>query len=77
MKETNFQSLAWIRKGQSFQGVNDLVFVRNGDLYFTDQGMSGLHNPTGRVLRLRAHGALDLVLDLIPSPNGLVLLRLP
>src|ERR1019366_3291985 len=61
--------------GRPFQGVNDLVFARNGDLYFTDQGISGLDSPTGRVFRLRAAGALELVLDRIPSPNGLVLDR--
>lgn len=62
-------------EGRPFQGVNDLFFARNGALYFTDQGMSGLHNPTGRVFRLRSDGELELVLDRIPSPNGLVLNR--
>jgi gluconolactonase len=62
-------------EGRPFLGVNDLVFARNGDLYFTDQGMSGLDSPTGRVFRYRANGALDLLLDRIPSPNGLVLNR--
>jgi gluconolactonase len=62
-------------EGRPFQGVNDLVFANNGDLYFTDQGSSGLNSPTGRVFRLRAGGALDLVLDRIPSPNGLALNR--
>jgi len=55
-----------------FKGLNDLFFAANGDLYFTDQGMSGLHDPSGRLYRLRAEGGLDLVLDSIPSPNGLV-----
>jgi gluconolactonase len=56
-----------------FKGLNDLYFARNGDLYFTDQGFTGLHDPTGRLYRLRANGALDLLLDNVPSPNGLVL----
>jgi gluconolactonase len=60
---------------RSFNGVNDLVFAGNGDLYFTDQGLSGLHDPSGRVFRLRASGTLELVLDHVPSPNGLVLDR--
>ena len=38
---------------EGFKGVNDLVFASNGDLYFTDQGQSGLQDPTGRVLRRR------------------------
>jgi len=28
-------------------------------LYFTDQGQTGLHDPTGRVYRLTAGGRLD------------------
>jgi gluconolactonase len=59
--------------GRPFKGLNDLVFARNGDLYFTDQGLSGLSDPFGRVFRLRADGALELVLDRVPSPNGLAL----
>ena len=39
---------------ERFRGCNDLVFASNGDLYFTDQGQSGMHDPTGRVFRLRA-----------------------
>jgi gluconolactonase len=61
--------------GGSFHGVNDLVFARNGDLYFTDQGQSDLQHPYGRVFRLRANGDLDLLVRNIPSPNGLVLNR--
>lgn len=57
-----------------FKGVNDLVFADNGDLYFTDQGLTGLHDPTGRLYRLSAKdGRLEAVLQGIPSPNGLVL----
>lgn len=59
--------------GERFKGLNDLVFARNGDLYFTDQGESGLHDPTGRLYRLRADGRLEKLLDNVPSPNGLVL----
>ncbi len=58
---------------QRFKGVNDLVFAANGDMYFTDQGQTGLHDPSGRLYRYRANGQLDCVLDDIPSPNGLVL----
>jgi gluconolactonase len=61
--------------GEPFRGLNDLVFSRRGDLYFTDQGQSGLQAPTGRVFRLSAEGRLDLLLDSIPSPNGLALTR--
>jgi gluconolactonase len=56
-----------------FKGVNDLAFASNGDLYFTDQGLTGLHDPSGCLYRLRADGRLDRLLGNIPSPNGLVL----
>lgn len=56
-----------------FKGLNDLTFASNGDLYFTDQGQSGLQDPSGRVYRLSAKGRLDCVLSGIPSPNGLAL----
>lgn len=58
---------------QQFKGVNDLTFARNGDLYFTDQGQTGLQDPTGRVYRLTADGRLDCLLSNVPSPNGLAL----
>ena len=58
---------------EGFKGVNDLVFAGNGDLYFTDQGQSGLNDASGRVYRLGQDGRLDLLLDNVPSPNGLVL----
>jgi gluconolactonase len=61
------------RWSERFKGVNDLVFANNGDLYFTDQGQTGLHDPTGRVYRLRTTGELDLIVGNVPSPNGLVL----
>jgi gluconolactonase len=63
------------RWSESFKGVNDLVFASNGDLYFTDQGQTGLHDPTGRVFRLTAAGRLELVIGTVPSPNGIVLNR--
>ena len=60
-------------KAERFKGVNDLVFARNGDLYFTDQGQTGLQDPSGRVYRLRADGRLERLAHNLPSPNGLVL----
>jgi len=57
----------------AFKGLNDLFFATNGDIYFTDQGSTGLHDPTGRLYRLKATGALECVLHNVPSPNGLVL----
>jgi gluconolactonase len=37
--------------------------------------MTGLHDPTGRVFRLRPDGGLTSLLDNVPSPNGIVLNR--
>jgi gluconolactonase len=60
-------------RSESFKGVNDLHFAANGDLYFTDQGQTGLHDPTGRVFRYTAAGQLTCLVNTIPSPNGIVL----
>ena len=61
------------RNSERFKGVNDLVFDADGNLYFTDQGQTGLHDPTGRLYRLRPGGQLDLLLSNVPSPNGVAL----
>lgn len=61
------------RNSERFKGVNDLVFDSLGNLYFTDQGQTGLHDPTGRVYRLAPDGRLDMLLSNVPSPNGIVL----
>lgn len=59
---------------EGFKGVNDLTFDRQGRLYFTDQGQTGMHNPTGRVYRFDPKtDRLECLLDKCPSPNGLVL----
>ncbi len=63
-----------VRDGEKeFKGVNDLVFASNGDLYFTDQGLTGLHDPTGKLYRYTQNGHLECLLDTVPSPNGLIL----
>ncbi|WP_144637627.1 SMP-30/gluconolactonase/LRE family protein [Bordetella genomosp. 13] len=61
------------RNSERFKGVNDLIFDAEGNLYFTDQGQTGLHDPTGRVYRLRPNGQLDQLLSNVPSPNGVAL----
>jgi gluconolactonase len=61
------------RNSESFKGCNDLHIASNGDVYFTDQGQTGLHDPTGRVYRLSPDGKLDCLIDTGVSPNGLVL----
>jgi gluconolactonase len=58
---------------ERFKAINDLFFAANGDLYFTDQGQTGLHDPCGRLFRATAAGRVDCLLDKVPSPNGLVM----
>jgi len=58
---------------QGFKGVNDLFFDYSGNLYFTDQGVTDLADPTGCVYKFSASGSLQQLANCIPSPNGLVL----
>ncbi len=57
---------------ECFRGVNDLFFAADGDLYFTDPGRTTLSDPTGHVYCLRTNGQVELMLDNVPYPNGLV-----
>ena len=73
-KTGEIRPLLFHRHSEHFRGCNDLVFDRNGVLYFTDQGQSGMHMPNGRVYRYNLESErLDLLFDTAPSPNGLVL----
>src|SRR4029450_11498135 len=58
------------RNSERFKGVNDLTFDSAGNLYFADQGQTGLHDPTGRVYRLRPSGQVELLLGNVPGPDG-------
>ncbi len=58
---------------QRFRGIAALLFARNGDLYFSDAGQSGLHDASGCVYRLDVNGSLQRLLDDVPGPAGLVL----
>ena len=62
-------------RSKGFKGINDPAIAGNGDIHFTDQWQTGGQDPTGRVFRLRAAGELDLLIDTIPSPNGIALNR--
>jgi gluconolactonase len=72
-KSGRMQKVLTSRNSESFRGCNDLHIASNGDIYFTDQGQTGLHDPTGRVYRFTASGRLDCLIDTGISPNGLVL----
>ena len=59
---------------EGFKGVNDLIFDSQGQLYFTDQGQSGMHDQTGRVFRYNPDTKrLDCLLTTGISPNGIAL----
>ncbi|MGH8519074.1 MAG: SMP-30/gluconolactonase/LRE family protein, partial [Panacagrimonas sp.] len=72
-KTGKLETLLGSAYSEGFKGLNDLHFASNGDLYFTDQGQTGIADPTGRVFRLRAGGALDRLAANVPSPNGITL----
>ncbi len=61
------------RQSESFKGLNDLTFDAAGNCFFTDQGQTGLHDPSGRVYRYGTDGRLSVLLANVPSPNGLAL----
>lgn len=58
---------------ESFKGLNDLTLHDDESVLFTDQGQTGLQDPTGRVWRLHKDGRIDRLIATGPSPNGLVL----
>ena len=58
---------------EGFKGLNDLALHRDGSVLFTDQGQTGLQDPTGRVWRLHPDGRIDRLLATGPSPNGIAL----
>ena len=71
VKTGKLETLLETAYSEGFKGLNDLHFANNGDLYFTDQGQTGIADPTGRVFRLRANGELRRLAENVPSPNGI------
>ncbi|QHE83714.1 SMP-30/gluconolactonase/LRE family protein [Hydrogenophaga sp. BPS33] len=58
---------------EGFKGLNDLFRDPSGNLWFTDQGQSGLQDWSGRVYRMSPDGHLTCELDNVPSPNGIAM----
>lgn len=58
---------------EGFKGLNDVIAGSGGVVYFTDQGQTGLHDPTGRVYVRRDDGRVELLCGTVPSPNGMAL----
>lgn len=73
VKTGKLETLLETAYSEGFKGLNDLHFANNGDLYFTDQGQTGIHDPTGRVYRYTTDGRLECLIANGPSPNGIVL----
>lgn len=71
VKTGKLEALLETAYSEGFKGLNDLHFANNGDLYFTDQGQTGIADPTGRVFRLKANGELRRLAENVPSPNGI------
>ena len=60
---------------ESFKGLNDVITGPNGQVLFTDQGQTGMQDPTGRVWRLWPSGRVEKLIGNGPSPNGIALNR--
>lgn len=60
---------------EGFKGLNDLQLLPDGSILFTDQGQTGMHDPSGRLYRLWRDGRLDRIIANAPSPNGVAVSR--
>lgn len=77
----SFTSLASAYKGKRFNSPNDLVFDKNGNLYFTDppyglpQQMADLGKELDfqGVFRRNTDASVDLIIDSLTRPNGIEL----
>ncbi len=61
------------RVSQRFKGIADAMFAANGDLYISDCGQTGLHDPSGALYCLATDGKLSCLADNLPGPAGLCL----
>jgi gluconolactonase len=60
---------------EGLKGLNDLIVLADGSVLMTDQGQTGLQDPSGRVLRLHPDGRIDRLIGNGPSPNGIAMNR--
>jgi gluconolactonase len=60
-------------EGQPLNGANDLVFDRNGVLYFSDPWRSSTANPIGGFYRLFPDSRLERIDHGLAFPNGVAL----
>ncbi len=60
-------------QGQPLNGANDLVFDRNGALYFSDPWRSSAENPIGGFYRYFPDGRLERIDHGLAFPNGVAI----
>jgi gluconolactonase len=60
-------------QGEPLNGANDLVFDRNGVIYFSDPWGSGPDKPIGSFYRYFPDGRLELIDTGLQFPNGVAL----
>src|ERR1700712_4981322 len=77
--EPKFKQIATNYKGKKFDSPNDLAFLANGDIYFTDPPYGLEKNaadplkeaPYQGVYKVSPDGKVTLLIDSITRPNGL------
>jgi gluconolactonase len=80
-EEKTFETIVNRYEGNLFSSPNDLVYAKNGDLYFTDPpyGLKGFNNdelkelPYNGVYKLSYSGSLSLIIDDLSIPNGIAI----
>ena len=79
--EKTFETIVSRYEGNLFSSPNDLVYAKNGDLYFTDPpyGLKDFNNdglkelPYNGVYKLSCSGSLSLIIDDLSIPNGIAI----
>ena len=79
--EKTFETIVSRYEGNLFSSPNDLVYAKNGDLYFTDPpyGLKDFNNdglkelPYNGVYKLSYSGSLSLIIDDLSIPNGIAI----
>ena len=80
-KEKTFETIVNRYDKNLFSSPNDLVYAKNGDLYFTDPpyGLKGFNNDELKelsyngVYKLSYSGNLSLIIDDLSVPNGIAI----
>ena len=79
--EKTFETIVNRYEGNLFSSPNDLVYAKNGDLYFTDPpyGLKDFNNdglkelPYNGVYKLSYSGSLSLIINDLSIPNGIAI----